>query len=60
MPVHRLLTETQRRSHQQDVSNIPEAPFEQPNRVKTKRTMTTDEEKKEEVTDDASHPYVEA
>ena len=52
--------DAQRRNHQQSTSSIPEASLEQPNSAKTKGTMMTDEDNKEEATDDASHPKVEA
>ena len=59
-PVPRLLTNTQRRSHQQDASGTTEAPLEQPSSMKTKGTMKTNEDHREGVTDETPLPNVEA
>ena len=58
-PVPGLLTDAQR-SHQQGTSNTPEAPLDQPSKVKTKGISMTNEDSKEGATDEAPNLNVEA
>ena len=60
LPVRRLLTDSQRRIHQQSTSSTLEAPFDRASKVKTKGILMTNEDSKEVATDKAPHPNVEA
>ena len=53
-PDARLLTNEQRRSHQQGTSDDRGTPLDEPSQAMTKGTMTNDDDHPEEPTDNAS------
>ena len=62
-PNSRLLTDDQRRTHQQSTAKVPEVHLDQLSQDKTKETVTNTEDTKDtrnEATDEASHTNVKA
>ena len=60
VPVSRLLTNAQRRSHHEGTASVPEAPLAQPSQAKTKGAVMKDVDTRDEATDEASSPSVKA